>query len=323
MAWNTKEGQLIVEKGTNYMAIFTRFFNTLQSKTSSYKYALVKCLLDNLFNVDSNYALDFSFLGLTFAKIYWNLISKYHLPQITVNSQFKKSEIETVVEDMIMQNVNLNNLDYDSLNDVDKRSFNLCAYKIFTKYVIGALYSDLQCKVYGFSKTNRKIYLNREIYDFLIKNKIILEKLNYYSWIIWMEERLEKTTNVLKPLSNYVNLGIKLDESTKRKALTNFKIDLLKYGDKLTCFYCNKIITDKSCHIDHFIPWKFVKDDKIWNLVISCRQCNESKKDKIPSIDMLDKLIARNENLFGLSYEDNLTQLRNSALYNGFIAWKL
>lgn len=40
-------------------------------------------------------------------------------------------------------------------------------------------------------------------------------------------------------------------------------------------------------HVDHFIPWSFVKDDKIWNFVLSCPTCNVKKNNRVPNKDFL------------------------------------
>lgn len=61
-------------------------------------------------------------------------------------------------------------------------------------------------------------------------------------------------TSLLKHKIYCNNIGVKLDESTKRNALTKFKIELLSKGDKLNCFYCDKIVNRNNVHIDHFIP---------------------------------------------------------------------
>lgn len=129
-------------------------------------------------------------------------------------------------------------------------------------------------------------------------------------------------TSLLKHKLYCNNIVVKLDESTKRNALTKFKIELLSKGDKLNCFYCDKIVNRNNVHIDHFIPWKFAKDDKIWNLVISCSKCNGFKKEKIPKINYLNKLISRNNDLLKESYEDKLKALREVALYNGLNEWE-
>lgn len=50
-------------------------------------------------------------------------------------------------------------------------------------------------------------------------------------------------------------------------------------------------------HVDHFIPWSFVKDDKIWNFVLSCASCNEQKSNKLPNRKLLVKMETRNNNI--------------------------
>ena len=47
--------------------------------------------------------------------------------------------------------------------------------------------------------------------------------------------------------------------------------------------------------MDHFIPWSYVKDDKLWNFVLACPQCNEKKNNRIPTEMYLDMIIKRNE----------------------------
>ncbi len=61
-------------------------------------------------------------------------------------------------------------------------------------------------------------------------------------------------------------------------------------------FYCGKKLKSKV-HVDHFIPWSFVKDDKIWNFVLSCPECNIRKNNRVPSIDYLEKIEYRNKKI--------------------------
>lgn len=316
MAWNSENGELIFEKNEKYFNHILHFINTRFGKTSSYKNGMMKSILDNLFNVGENFVLDFNTLSKTFAKIYWNLVVKCKLPQIIPNSQFNKSKIEKIIDEMIEKNIKIDNIDYEVLNIEDKIKYGNNVLKIIEKDVVGALYSDLNCKIYGFDKGKKIIWFNKESYIFLVKNKLVVEKINYYAWILWME------TSLSKHKLCYNNIGVKLDESTKRNTLTKFKIELLSKGDKLNCFYCDKIVNKNNVHIDHFIPWKFVKDDKIWNLVISCSKCNISKKDKISKANYLNKLILRNAELLNESYENKLKSLREAALYNGLNEWE-
>ena len=53
-------------------------------------------------------------------------------------------------------------------------------------------------------------------------------------------------------------------------------------------------------HVDHFLPWSFVREDKIWNFVLACPECNIKKKDKMPNEDYLIRLGERNKKLKGI-----------------------
>ena len=50
--------------------------------------------------------------------------------------------------------------------------------------------------------------------------------------------------------------------------------------DNYTCQYCGRSAPDVPLHIDHKIPWSKVKEHKIENLVVACRDCNLGKSDK-------------------------------------------
>lgn len=50
-----------------------------------------------------------------------------------------------------------------------------------------------------------------------------------------------------------------------------------------------------NIHVDHFIPWSYVYEDKEWNLVLSCSSCNLKKSDYLASEKCLDKIQKRNK----------------------------
>ena len=63
-----------------------------------------------------------------------------------------------------------------------------------------------------------------------------------------------------------------------------------------TCFYCGKKL-QKQIHVDHFIPWSFVKDDKLWNFVLTCPTCNIRKSNNIPAKDYVIRIEERNKKI--------------------------
>jgi HNH endonuclease len=52
-----------------------------------------------------------------------------------------------------------------------------------------------------------------------------------------------------------------------------------------------------SPEVDHVLPWSFVLEDKTWNLVLACRDCNNEKRDRLASKNALERLCARNRRI--------------------------
>ena len=103
--------------------------------------------------------------------------------------------------------------------------------------------------------------LNYCIYDFLLKYKAEIEKLNYYSWARFLEQ-----INDDRVLLRVID---KLELATPRRDdLTVYREILRREFEEDTCFYCGKKL-QRKIHVDHFIPWSYVKDDKMWNFVLA------------------------------------------------------
>ena len=47
---------------------------------------------------------------------------------------------------------------------------------------------------------------------------------------------------------------------------------------------------DRSYELDHFLPWKFVAHNQLWNLIPVDPQANSSKSDYLPSEIYIDRL---------------------------------
>mgnify|MGYP000224375912 CR=1 FL=1 len=95
-----------------------------------------------------------------------------------------------------------------------------------------------------------------------------------------------------------VRLLDKIDESAKRNNLTYYRNLLFNEFGVHNCFYCGKPLKPDKIDVDHFIPWSFIKDDMLWNLVLSCPHCNRQKNDKLPDETFLYILQERNKKLW-------------------------
>lgn len=95
----------------------------------------------------------------------------------------------------------------------------------------------------------------------------------------------------------------------RRKAITSCRNALNGY-QRGQCFYCYDLISLKSnanniCHVDHFLPYarRIInlgdRVNQVWNLVLSCSDCNLAKGVQTPDKSLLKDLHRRNEWLIG------------------------
>jgi 5-methylcytosine-specific restriction endonuclease McrA len=122
-------------------------------------------------------------------------------------------------------------------------------------------------------------------------------------------------------------------EVTKRESLARYAAELRALGES-SCFYCDANLDAGSSAVDHFIPWTFVFEDRLWNLVAACTACNANKSDKLPDETMLDRLLKRNKireallqgkaasHLRTISGEPELRRLFKLAHDEGWPAWQ-
>lgn len=102
-----------------------------------------------------------------------------------------------------------------------------------------------------------------------------------------------------------------LDAAQRRRSVTSSRSALNGY-QKGHCFYCHRELhltgEHKNVDVDHFFPHRLKQAnlgcnlDGVWNLVLACPSCNRGpngKFDRIPSLDLLERLYHRNEYLIG------------------------
>lgn len=122
-----------------------------------------------------------------------------------------------------------------------------------------------------------------------MKYKTEIENLNYYAWAKFLEK-----VNSDDALVRVID---KLELATpKRNNLSVYREILRREFQECNCFYCGKQLK-KTIHVDHMIPWSFVKDDKIWNFVLSCPTCNTKKNNRVPEKEYIIRLTNRNKKI--------------------------
>lgn len=266
------------------------------SNTASYKFALGMSLLQLIKQDKDNITL--KELSPIFAKYICNHI-KVAPRQTTNPSSTFLNACKEYVENKIPK---------EQLLDItEKNAFNC----VLDRFPI--VNGDIIPKpFYEYDKRNKKIILTDNSFklkDMQYFNNLRLEtearwKLVETAW------ELGISSNLLKVNYNDDSNSLYIDTSFRRKNITSVR-DALNGYQKGFCFYCFEDITiddnsENLCDVDHFIPHTLqaqcpnINLDGVWNLVLTCQECNRGENGKfakLPALKYLERLHTRNEYL--------------------------
>lgn len=311
--WNLREGTLAEQRVSDdeYWSLFNFVFSDACRKTNTYKFGLIKSICDQIYDVcdDGNgLFLSYEKIFSKFAENYWNLVNKYKLKQMSYNGRSDYSKIELIIKAAVENYEIPENVGFQSLRDKDRDVITRNVMVECKKCVVGALYNDFEGKLYAFSLHGNGIFLSEDSYRFISKYKMEIERLNYYAWARFLE-KVNDDDALIRVLE-------KLDMATpQRKDLSMYRDILLKEFQENTCFYCGKQL-DKNIHVDHFIPWTFVKNDNLWNFVLACPRCNLKKSGKLVGREYVVKIGLRNTFIMN---RNALSSSIKSGYYDGLL----
>lgn len=104
-----------------------------------------------------------------------------------------------------------------------------------------------------------------------------------------------------------------VDANRRRRSIAGAR-DALSGYQKGHCFYCFEPVSlrgDDSPDVDHFFAHSLNGTDfggvidGVWNLVLACRRCNRGvagKSNRVPTLNLLERLCTRNEFLIGSNH---------------------
>lgn len=316
--WNLREGILCDSKISEdeIWSLFNFVFSDACRKTNTYKFGLTKSICDQVYDLheeDRGYFISYERLFEKFAENYWNLVNKYNLKQMSYNGKSEYSKIELILKEAVVSYEVPEQVLFSSLNDTVRKNITKTVTSECKKCVVGALYNDFEGKLYAFNLKGEGIYLSRTAYSFISKYKMEIEKLNYYAWARFLE-KINDDDALVRVLE-------KLDLATpQRKDLSLYRDILFREFNENRCFYCGKNLTNKI-HVDHFIPWTFVKNDNLWNFVLSCPACNIKKSGNLVGTDYVLRIEKRNHIIMENTNRDLKNVIRNEfcGYYEGLI----
>lgn len=285
--------------------------------TASYKFALVKSLIDvSLERKSDLIALDD--LALPYA---------LHLTEHLKHSP-KQSTAKTSQFIQACQDYNEGKIDEDRLVQITKKEgfkYVLDAFHVVNTKAIQERFYDVVNEEFFIDerKFNKGIRLTDNLFKLFYVYDNSAKDLNQETESCWNLVEKAWELNINKNL-----IAVEFDQETKqlfahdtkhrRTNITTSRGALNGY-QKSRCFYCFKEISISSADelladVDHFFPYLLkpevanagccrpVNVDGVWNLVLSCSECNRGESGKfaqVPSIELLNRLHTRNEYLIG------------------------
>ena len=285
--------------------------------TASYKFALAKSLIDISLERKSD-LITLDDLALPYA---------LHLAEHLKHSP-KQTTAKTSQFIQACQGYNEGNIDEDKLIQITKKEgfkYVLDAFHVVNTKAITERFYDVVNEEFFIDerKFNKGIRLTDNLFKLFYVYDNSAKDLNQETESRWNLVEKAWELNINKNL-----IAVEFDQETKelfthdtkhnRTNITTSRGALNGY-QKSRCFYCFKEISissvdDLLADVDHFFPHLLkpqvatagccrpVNVDGVWNLVLSCPECNRGENGKfaqVPSLELLERLHTRNEYLIG------------------------
>ena len=147
------------------------------------------------------------------------------------------------------------------------------------------------------SKLNKEIYFNPEWINLIQDNMVSILGWIQYEKVKWLQNNNPEVPGLVYKLAPMDEKMRKLDRVRK---LWEGILELTTINDVFT----GSAIVSKKYDVDHFIPWSFVMNDELWNLMPMDSSLNSAKSNRLPQWNPFFKEFANNQFiLYGLIHE--------------------
>lgn len=147
------------------------------------------------------------------------------------------------------------------------------------------------------SKLKKKVYFQDAWVEMIQDQTVPIIGWIQYEKVKWLQNNNPEVPGLIYKLAP-------MDE--KMRKLGNVRKlweGILKVRDVRDVF-TDKPVIPKKYDVDHFIPWSFVMNDELWNLMPMDSSLNSSKSNRLPKWDPFFKRFARNQFImYGLIHE--------------------
>jgi hypothetical protein len=305
-------------------------------KQKTYKFALQNAILSHIKH-NQSMVVEFNEISKSLIKQYWNNIIYFGFRETTHENQ--PPVIQNVLKHFVSISEKFVGQSWFQAKKMepDLESIILefwCNSEANSpKKVISNPIQRLQreaCWMYNID--GERIVFRQEVFGIVRDLEATLSDLTCLSWANFIEKQNPCIPRVLKKLAMLGN--------DQERNIPKAMVEFMRTNEPSACFYCERDFRQAGLkeEIDHFVPFSFVFEHSLWNLVRSCKACNCAKSDRIISSEsqFLMKLIAlnsarmrvhpkifKNETDFGGDPEGALLRARQFCENSGFHKWAI
>lgn len=130
--------------------------------------------------------------------------------------------------------------------------------------------------LYRFTVNN--IQIHPHWLDYLHQHQQILTSFCKWHLLLYLQKNNPNTPNIPAKLVPPVARDL-----SRARRFWDFS---LSYLHPQICIYSGQPLDPNNFSLDHFIPWRFVVHDLLWNIVPTPKAVNSSKSDNLPDISL-------------------------------------
>ena len=147
------------------------------------------------------------------------------------------------------------------------------------------------------SKLKKEIYFQPSWTKMIQDNTVSILGWIQYEKVKWLQNNNPEVPGLVYKLAPMDEKMRKLNHVRK---LWEGILELTEVRDVFT----GEVVAPKAYDVDHFIPWSFVMNDELWNLMPMDSSLNSAKSNKLPKWDPFSERFAENQYLlYGFIHE--------------------
>ena len=147
------------------------------------------------------------------------------------------------------------------------------------------------------SRLEKEVYFNADWIDMIQDNTVTILGWIQYEKVKWLQNNNPEVPGLVYKL---VPMDEKMRKLGKVRKLWEGVLEVQEIRDIFT----GEPVKTRSYDIDHFIPWSFVMNDELWNLMPMDSSLNSSKSNRLPQWDPFFRRFSENQFILYQTIQD-------------------